>query len=285
MLTPVKVVSRRAIRLLRLLPIPKHWWTKLDLLKTLVQRDLDTKYKGSILGNFWTVINQLAQLLVYTYLFSVVLKLKAPVQGLPDNEFNFGLFLFAGLIPWVAFTTGFMQASTSVVGQPNLVKKVVFPLTLLPLVPIISAFIESLMGLLLLITFFAFSAKTIQSTVWLLPLVWGPQLLLTAGLGYLAAGLTVFLRDVPQTVGVILNLWFYLTPIVYPASLIPERLKLWVFWFNPITIIVELYRDLVLAGRIEHWSEWGVLTGVSVCVFCAGLFIYQRLRPAFADVI
>lgn len=270
---------------MRTVPLPAGWWAKLDLLKILVQRDLDAKYKGSVLGNVWAIVNQLAQLLVYTYLFSIVLKLKAPVAGLPNNDFNFGLFLFAGLIPWTAFTAGLMQSATSVIAQPNLVKKVVFPLTLLPLVPVLSAFIESTMGLMLLITFYAFSAQTIQSTLWLLPLVLVPQLLLTAGLGYLAAGLTVFLRDIPQTLGVILSLWFYVTPIVYPASLIPEQLKLWVFWLNPITIIVSLYRDMVLVGRVEHWAEWGVLVGVSVCIFGTGLYLYQRLRPAFADVI
>lgn len=285
MLNSVKAVTRRAARNAQKIPILQPWLVKLDLLKTLVQRDLEARYKGSVLGNAWALLNQLAQLLVYTYLFSVVLKLKLTLKGLPANDFTFGLWLFAGLIPWVAFTMGLSQAATSVVAQPSLVKKVVFPLSLLPLVPIFSAFIESSMGLMLLVTFVAFSMQTIHSTLWLFPLVWIPQLLLTVGLSYLLAGLTVFLRDIPQTIGVILNLWFYVTPIVYPATMIPEEWRFWVFWLNPMTALVELYRDLVLVGEIQHWQEWGVAMGVSICMFAIGVTVYRRLRPAFADVL
>ncbi|MCY7321465.1 MAG: ABC transporter permease [Phormidesmis sp. CAN_BIN36] len=276
------MVARRAIQ-----RFPSHhpWWVKIDLLKTLVQRDLEARYKGSILGNFWSLLNQLSQLLVYTYLFSIVLKVKLNLTGLPANNFTFGLWLFAGLVPWMAFMTGLLQATSSVVVQPNLVKKVVFPLVLLPLVPILSAFVESLLGLMALIVFVAVSAKTIHTTLWLFPLIWIPQLLLTAGLGYLLAGLTVFLRDVPQTVAIALNLLFYLTPIVYPASAIPEGLRFWIFWFNPLAAIAEIYRDLVLVGEVHHWLEWGITSGFSLLIFVTGLFVYKRLRPAFADVL
>ncbi len=282
MLKPVKAVAHKVIRRL---PIHHPWWTKLDLLKTLVQRDLEARYKGSVLGNLWSLINQLAQLLVYTYLFSIVLQVKLKLPGLPTNNFTYGLWLFAGLVPWTAFTMGLIQASVSVIGQPNLVKKVVFPLTLLPLVPVLSAFVESSLGLMALILFVALATNTFHSTLWLLPMVWVPQLLLTAGLGYLMAGLTVFLRDIPQTIGVLVNLWFYVTPIVYPVSIIPTQIKPWVFWLNPLAVLVEVNRDLVLVGEVHLWMEWGVTSVVSLVVFCGGLWVYKRLRPAFADVL
>ncbi|EKQ67389.1 ABC-type polysaccharide/polyol phosphate export system, permease component [Leptolyngbyaceae cyanobacterium JSC-12] len=269
----------------RWLPISSAGWTKLDLLKTLVQRDLEARYKGSILGNFWSLLNQLSQLLVYTYVFSVVLKVKLNLNGLPSNSFTFGLWLFAGLISWIAFTSGFTQAATSVVSQPNLVKKLVFPLTLLPLVPICSAFLESLFGLILLITFVAFTSQTVHSTVFLLPLIWMPQLLFTAGLGYLVAALTVFIRDIPQTIVILLNLWFYVTPIIYPSSAIPESFRFWVLWLNPLATLVETYRDLILIGEVRHLAEWGLFWGVAIAVFYGGLGIYRRLRSAFADVL
>ena len=136
-----------------------------------------------------------------------------------------------------------------------------------------------------LIVFVAVSAKTIHITLWLFPLIWIPQLLLTAGLGYLLAGLTVFLRDVPQTIAIALNLLFYLTPIVYPASVIPDELRFWIFWFNPLAAIAEIYRDLVLVGEVHHWLEWGITSGVSLLIFVIGLSVYRRLRPAFADVL
>ncbi len=285
LLKPIKFATRKVAKLPRLLPVPNSWWTKLDLLKILVQRDLSARYKGSILGNAWPLLNQLTQLLVYTYLFSVVLKVKPTLKGFPTNDFTFGLWLFAGLVPWIAFTTGFAQSAAAIVVQPNLVKKVVFPVVLLPLVPIFSAFVESTMGVMLLITFVAFMTQTVRSTLLLLPLVWIPQLLFTAGLGYLAAGLTVFLRDIPQTIGVLLNLWFYLTPIVYPSTAIPEAFQFWVVWLNPMKAVVEIYRDLILIGEVRHGSEWGLLSIVSVVVFAIGLWVYRRLRPAFADVL
>ena len=278
-------VVGKAGRLRRLLPVKEHRWAQFDLLRTLVRRDLDARYKGSVLGNLWPLVNQLSQLLIYTYVFSIVLNVKLSLKGLPPNNITFGLWLFAGLLPWIAFTGGLIQAAGSVVNQPNLVKKVVFPLGLLPLVPILTTFIESSFGLMALIVLVAAVTHTLHPTLGLLPIIWLPQLLLTAGLGYLAASLTVFLRDIPQTIGVILNLWFYLTPIVYPASVIPEQWRGWVFWLNPLAAIAEVYRDLVLVGEVKHWGEWGVASVMSILVFYGGLKCYQKLRPAFADVL
>ena len=125
-----------------------QWQLKANLLKTLVQRDLEARYKGSVLGNLWPLLNQLSQLLIYTYVFSIVLKVKLNLDGVPANNLTFGVWLFAGLLPWTAFMTGLLQAAPAVVNQPNLVKKVVFPLGLLPLVPVLSAFVESSLGLM-----------------------------------------------------------------------------------------------------------------------------------------
>ncbi|HEY9881842.1 MAG TPA: ABC transporter permease, partial [Leptolyngbyaceae cyanobacterium] len=206
-------------RLMSVLLLNESQGTKLALLKTLVQRDITARYKGSILGNLWPLLNQVSQLLIYTYVFSFVLQVKLSLRGMPDdNSFTFGLWLFAGLLPWIAFSSGLVQASNAVVNQPNLVKKVVFPLTLLPLVPVLTSFLESTFGLMALIAFVAFFSHVIHLTLFLLPLVWLPQLFLTAGLGFLTAGLTVFIRDIPQTLGVIINLWFYATPLIYPAN-------------------------------------------------------------------
>jgi lipopolysaccharide transport system permease protein len=286
LLKEIKLLIRKLGKVRRWLPLSEQWWAKFDLLRALVRRDLEARYKGSILGNVWPLLNQLSQLLIYTYVFSIVLKVKLQLKGLPaDNGMIFGLWLFAGLLPWIAFTGGLVQSASSVISQPNLVKKVVFPLALLPLVPILSTFIESAFGLAALIVLVALSSHTLHITLALLPLVWLPQLFLTVGLGYLAAGLTVFLRDIPQTLGVVLNLWFYLTPIVYPASVIPEAFRGWVFWLNPLAAIAEVYRDLILIGEVKHWGEWGIASAISLIVFCFGFWCYQRLRPAFADVL
>jgi lipopolysaccharide transport system permease protein len=284
-LQSIRGTFRKTRKLKKILPFSNQQWAKFDLLRTLVRRDLEARYKGSILGNLWPLVNQLSQLIIYTYVFAIILKVKLSLQGVPDNNFTFGLWLFAGLLPWIAFTSGLTQASNSVIAQPNLVKKVVFPLGLLPLVPILSSLIESSFGLILLIFFVALTTHTLHTTLALLPLVWLSQILLTMGLGYLTAGLTVFLRDIPQTLGVILNIWFYMTPIIYPASSIPESSRGLVFWLNPMAAISEVYRDIILVGEIQHWSEWGVASLISAIVFWFGLYIYKKLRPAFADVL
>ncbi|NJR69807.1 MAG: ABC transporter permease [Synechococcales cyanobacterium CRU_2_2] len=282
----VQGILGRASQLRRILPIREAQWAKFDLLRTLVRRDLESRYKGSVLGNLWPLLNQIAQLLIYTYVFSIVLQVKLSLKGLAvDNTLAFGLWLFAGLVPWTAFTGGLSQASSAVIAQPNLVKKVVFPLSLLPLVPVLSTFIESTFGLASLIVLFAIASKTIHTTLALLPLVWIPQLLFTAGLGYLAAAFTVFLRDIPQSLGVILNLWFYATPIIYPATQIPEPWRQWVIWLNPITAIVEIYRELILDGAVENWWPICILYLLSLMIFGLGYLVYNHLRKAFADVL
>jgi len=261
------------------------WKTKLSLLVALVQRDLEAKYKGSVLGNLWPLLTQLSQLLIYTYVFSIVLRVKLDLMGIPSNNFTFGLWLFAGLVPWLAFTNGLMSAATSAITQPNLIKRVVFPLALLPLVPVLSTFVESLLGIAALVVAVAIVTGQVHATLLLLPAVWATQLLLTAGLGYLLAGLTVFLRDVPQTLGVVLNIWFYVTPIVYPSENIPEFLRAFVFWGNPLAAIAQVYRDLILVGTLQHVGQWAVASAVAIVVFFGGYAVYRRLKPGFADVI
>jgi lipopolysaccharide transport system permease protein len=262
---------------------------KLNLLRVLVQRELAARYKGSIFGNFWSVAHQITQLAIYTYVFAVVLKVKLsqsaiPQTGVIDDQLLFALWLFGGLIPWNAMTLSFMGSSTAVISQPNLVKKVVFPLVLLPLVPIATAFFDSTIGMVILIAAVAFALKTIHMTIFLLPLVWIPQLMLTAGIGYLLAGFTVFLRDIPQTVTIAVNLLFYLTPIMYPIEAVPEMFRPIMKW-NPAGILADIYRDLILWGEVRHLQEWGLLWILSAIVFTIGITVYRQLRPAFADVL
>jgi lipopolysaccharide transport system permease protein len=267
------------------MPLSEQRLAKFDLLRTLVKRDLDARYKGSVLGNLWPLVNQLSQLLIYTYVFSIVLKAKLSLVGVPESNFTYGLWLFAGILPWISFTGGLIQAASSVISQPNLVKKVVFPLELIPLVPVLSTFVESAFGLIFLIFFIALTTHTLQPTLALLPFIWLTQLCLTSGLAYLTASLTVFLRDIPQSLGVVLNLWFYITPIVYPVTAIPANLRGLVFWVNPIATISEVYRDIILVGEIKHWGEWCVAILLSNIILVFGFLVYKHLRPAFADVM
>lgn len=257
----------------------------LGLLRALVVRDLESKYKGSVLGNFWTIAHQISQILIYTYVFSVILKVKLNLLGVTSNSFTFGLWLYAGLLPWTAITNSLVQSSMTLVTQPNLVKKVVFPLSLLPLVPVLSAFVESCAGFCLLVLMLMVMHQVIHPTLLLMPLIWIPQLLMTIGLSYVIAGVTVFIRDLAQSLLIFLNMLFYLTPIVYPLSAVPLEWRDWILWLNPAAVVVEIYRELVIVGNVTHWGEW-LVTGVfGVMVYFFGRWIYGRLRPGFADVL
>ena len=162
-------------------------------------------------------------------------------------------------------------------------KRLRLPLTLLPLVPVLSTFIESLLGLLVLIGVVVVTTHTLHITLALMPIIWLTQLLLTSGLGLFVACMSVFLRDVPKTLDVFMTIWFFLTPIVYPASMIPVAIRDWAFRLNPMAAITQLYRDVVISGEVSHWGEWGIASIVSLLVFFLGLRCYQKFSPVFAD--
>ncbi|MEM6501672.1 MAG: ABC transporter permease [Cyanobacteria bacterium P01_C01_bin.89] len=256
-----------------------------ELLRSLVIRDLEAKYSGSMLGTFWSLVHQLSQIAIYTYVFSVILQVKLNISNVPESNFTFGTWLYAGLLPWNTLIASVTQSSLAVLNQPNLVKKVVFPLGLLPLVPVATAFIESLPGVLLLLIMDFLGDQSLPLTLFLLPFIWLPQLLFTTGLAYLLAGLTVFIRDLPQLILIVINLWFYLTPLVYPVSVIPNAWRDWVFWLNPVATIAEVYRDLLIVGSVNHLSQWIFLGGISTLLFGIGWKTYRALRPSFSDVL
>jgi lipopolysaccharide transport system permease protein len=257
---------------------------KAALLLALIRRELDARYRGALLGRAWPLVAQAAQLLVFTYLFSAIFKVRLHLDGIGENAATYGLWLFAGFIPWTAFSTSVAQGATSVIIQQNLIKKVVFPLALLPLVPIFAAFVESLAGFAALIVLFGIVAHTVQPTIALLPIVWIPQLLLTAGLAYFFSALTVFIRDIPQALAPALLVWFYVTPVVYPSTIVPPQMA-GLTRANPMTFIVSSTRDVVIYGHGINWVAWLLYTVIAAAVFAVGFGLYRKLRPAFADVL
>lgn len=261
--------------------LPRH----LELLRMMVQRDLAGRYRESTLGRLWPFLAQLVLLLLYTYVFSFVLKVRLPVEGLPESRLTFAVWLFAGLLPWIAFSAALTMATVAVISQPNLVKRVVFPLPLLPMVPVISAFVEMLCGLAALLALLVLVFHHASFTWLLLPLVWIPQLLLTLGLAWLIASFTVFVRDTQHLVPLGLTLGFFLTPIVYPSTAIPEAVRPWVEFLNPMAALVEVNRNLLLGSRLTCGLEYLVLWGFALAVGAAGLAWFRHVQRGFADVV
>lgn len=253
----------------------------LFLLKELVKRDVQSRYAGSWLGLLWSFVQPLWMLLLYTFVFSAVLKIPLP-DGLRTD--NFAAFLFCGLLPWMAIQEGVSRASTAVTDNAALVKKLRFPAEILILSVVMAALIhEAIAGAIFLVAL-AVTGDLAWQGLPLLLLALPLQVALTLGLGLLLGSVHVFFRDIAQVLGMVLTGWFYLTPIVYPLDMVPERLQPWIAW-NPLTSLVELYRQALLGGRLALVPGMAGLVVAALVLLFAGSRIFARLKASFPDEI
>jgi lipopolysaccharide transport system permease protein len=256
-------------------------WARRHLIALMVHRDFSGRYRGSLLGTFWPLINPLGHLLLYTFLFSVVLKVKFGADG---STGNFALYLMAGLLPWGCLSESLSRSTTVILEAPNLVKRVVFPVEILPLVLVISSFMSELVAFSILLVASTICLGKINPTILFLPLIMLSQVLFTLGLSWLLSSVGVFVRDFRHFMALGLSAWMYTTPIVYPASALPAQLKV-LLWLNPMAGIVMDYRRVVLEGKSPDWPMYAVYTTVAICLCAAGWQFFQRTKKTFADVI
>lgn len=254
----------------------------LFLLKELVKRDFQGRYAGSLLSFLWSFVQPLWLLVLFSFVFSTVMRMKLEQYGVPTN--NFGVFLFCGLLPWTAIQEGIQRSSTAITDNATLVKKLQFPSEILILSIVLGALLHEAIAAGVFIAILLILGELSWTTLpWLLvalPL----QVALTLGLGLLLASAQVFFRDTAQVVGMVLNGWFYLTPIVYPLALVPESVRGWVE-LNPLTPLVELYRAAFLGGEYRLAFGVGVLAVTALSLAVLGAWLFRRLRPAFVDEI
>lgn len=252
------------------------------LLKRMCWRDISSRYRESVLGSIWAVINPLLMLSIYTFVFGFVLKSRWPNQG--DSKVLFSLTLFAGLIVHGVFAETANRSTTIIPENSNYVKKVVFPLEILPLTVLGSAAFHAGVSLCLLLV-----ANVLAGTGWhwsilLLPLVIVPVLLATAGLAWILASLGVYLRDASQVVTFAIALLMYLSPVFYPITSFPERYRA-LLYMNPLTLPIEQVRDLVILGTNPPWQGIVAVYVVALIVMGLGLWFFERSRVGFADVV
>jgi lipopolysaccharide transport system permease protein len=206
------------------------------------------------------------------------------LQGLPDRPGNFALTLFAGMIPFLLASEVINRGPTLVLGVPNLVKKVPFPLVVLSLVNVGSALFQSMINFALLAVFVLIIWGGLPWTVFLAPLVYLPLVLLCLGLSWILSALGVFIRDLAQMMPLVTSLLMFATPICYPRDSVPVSFRQ-TLALNPLTLIVESFRDTVLIGQQPDWRLWGITT-VGYGLFAGfGLWLFNRLRPAFSDLM
>lgn len=250
------------------------------LLRELVKRDFQGRYAGSVLGFVWSLVQPLWMLLLFTFVFSTVMKIS--LAGSRGGHFS--IFLFCGLLPWMALQEGVLRASTAITDNASLVKKLRFPAEILVLAVVLAALLHEAIAAVIFLGVLAFLGELTWGGLPLLLLAVPLQLALTLGLGLLLGSLHVFFRDTAQVLGMVFTGWFYLTPIVYPLALVPERFRGWVE-LNPLTALVGLYRQAFLGGEVAAVPGAASLAVVAAVLMGLGFWLFRGLKPAFVDEI
>jgi homopolymeric O-antigen transport system permease protein len=251
------------------------------LIHSLVVRELKARYRGSVLGFFWSFINPLLLLLVYSFVFTSVM----PGTHAKDIE-PYALFMFCGILPWTWFTSSLSESSNILISGGNLIKKVLFPAEILPIVTVLANMVHFLLGLPILIVFLIYyrAPLTITEVLWF-PVIVLVQLILTTGLALILSALTVHFRDIKDILANVLTFWFFATPIIYRMSDAPERARPFLN-LNPFTHLAISYQEILFyPGPFGHWKWLVALAGASILLFLAGYFLFDRLRDSFAEEV
>lgn len=252
----------------------------LPLLLQLLRRDIAGRYRGSALGMLWPLLTPLLMLGVYSFVFSVVFPARWP--GLSGEAF--AITLYGGLLVHGLAAEVLLRAPTAITSQVNYVKKVVFPLHLLPLVPVGSALFHGLLGLGILVAALLITQGSLPPTALLLPLVWLPFVVALCGAAWLLAALGVFLRDISQLMGLAVTLLMFLSPIFYPAEALPEAWR-GLFSLNPLTVIITQTRQILIQGQLPDFAALGIYALLALGFAALGWAFFHKTRKGFADVL
>lgn len=254
----------------------KEIWDYREMISSLVRRDLRGRYKGSVLGFFWTFLNPLLQLVVYTLVFSVIMR-----AGIED----YYLFLFVALVPWTFFSTAVGGGSGCIISQQNLVNKIYFPREVLPISHVISQLINMLLSFLVVVVVLIVSGKGINLAVWgYLPVIVLQETLLAFGLTFLFSAITVYFRDMQFLLNVIIMAWQFLTPVMYSVDMVPEQLQ-GLFYLNPMTPIIVAYRDIFYYKQAPDLHDFLLGTVMGVLILIVGWFVFGKLKKHFAEIM
>lgn len=251
----------------------------------LSQREIAGRYRGSFLGLLWSFITPLLMLAIYTFVFSIVFKVRIdPGSSIDDDRFAFALVLFAGLIFYNFFSECLSRSPGLIVGNVNYVKKIIFPLEILPWVTAISALFHACTSFIILLLFLLIIEHPFHWTLIYLPIIVFPFVLLTLGLSWFLASIGVFVRDISQFIGLILTALLFMSPIFYSAAALPEALRDYLF-LNPLTFIIEQARAVLLYGQGPDWPGLLVYYAIALSTAYAGLVWFEKTRKGFADVL
>ena len=253
------------------------------LLRYFVHRQVNRKYKKSYLGFAWAFLSPLIWVFFLTLIFSEIVGLRfRVVEG--DPTLNFGLYLYCGLLPFLAFSEAANKGLNTITSSSGLVQQVVFPLELLPLANVITSMIDKIFGLGALLVVLLVFGRELHWTISLLPLIIVLQLVFVLGISYLMAVLGTYLPDLGEMTRPVIRGLFFVTPIIWTPDRLPEHLR-WVVDYNPLAYLVEAYRDLILNGELPGEMATLYFTLFSVALFVAGFALFVRFKPRLADLL
>lgn len=251
------------------------------LIRNFVARDLRSRYVGSFMGFFWSVIHPIVLLVSYTFVFQVIFEIRPH----PDSgTTSFPLFLFCSILPWLFFQDTLQRSSTVIIDNTNLVTKTLFPTEILPLTVMLAGLVNHLIGFGILLVIIIFATGKISAFILLLPLYLLALMLFALGLAWLVASLNVFIRDISQVLFVVLTFWFWFTPIFFPPERFPQNLMFLVDW-NPMAYIITGYRDCLLRMQQPDLKALAILMGLSLAVFISGGMFFRITKREFVDVL
>ncbi|KPJ90136.1 MAG: sugar ABC transporter permease [Gammaproteobacteria bacterium SG8_11] len=266
-----------------LLSLGKSLLQHRELILQMTKREVIGRYKGSVMGLLWSFINPVLMLAVYTFVFSVVFRAKWGIGG-EGSKAEFAVLLFVGLIVHALFAEVINRAPNLILGNINYVKKVVFPLEILPIITMGAALFHGLISLGVLLGAFALLNGFLHLTSLLIPLVLLPLVFVTLGFAWLLTSLGVYIRDVGQTIGIVTTVMLFLAPVFYPMSALPEKYQVYLLG-NPLTFIIEQARRVLIFGQFPNWSGLAVYGIISILIVWIGYWWFQKTRKGFADVI
>jgi lipopolysaccharide transport system permease protein len=261
-----------------------HLWRRRELIRQLTAREISARYRGTSLGALWSLVTPLLMLAIYTLVFAEILHVKWGAAEHLSGTDHFALTLFAGLIPFSVFSEMVSRAPQLIISTPNYVKKVVFPLEVLPVVILGSAVVHSLISVGILVIGTVVLLGFLSKTVILLPFVYAPLIFLCLGVSWFLASLGVYIRDIGQVVGLVVQALFFLSPIFYSASTVPPSLQ-FIMGLNPLTIILTGFRLTLLWQESLPWGLWAAWTGGSMLVAWLGYVWFMKTKHGFADVM
>ena len=260
-----------------LLELPRRF----DLILPLARRELAARYRGSVLGVLWAVVTPAVMIAIFTFIFAEIFGARFGARG---STWDYALYLFCGLLPWTAFQDSLQLSSNVIVAHANLVKRVVFPLETLPVAQALSALATQMFGTLALVLAALVLRGELHATLLWLPVLLVPQLIAMLGAAWFVASLGVFLRDTSQGLSLALTAWMYLTPIIYPETLVPDRYRALIN-LNPFTPLVRNYRRIMLEGAPPDWAGLAYFTAFALALFIFGYWWFAKTRKNFADVL